>query len=178
MPQITAITLQKNKKIANLFIDGKFVTGLDLSIVVKQKLKEGTEISSNQLQKLLNTSIEEKLTSQTLNYLSYRPRSQKEIQTYLHRKLYKQAKIKNKQKLIDKVVNKLKQKNIINDEEFSQWWIEQRTKHRPKGNFAITQELRMKGIDNHIISNALKGRDEIESARESALKKQKTFKKF
>ncbi|MCL4353633.1 RecX family transcriptional regulator [Patescibacteria group bacterium] len=87
----------------------------------------------------------EKIYNISLKFLSYRPRSEKEVRNHL--------KIKNEtgNLLIDKVIQKLKEQNFINDSEFAKWWIEQRLMFKPRSSNLIKRELLQKGIDKEII---------------------------
>jgi regulatory protein len=175
MPQITQIKLQKNKKVANIFIDSHFAAGLDLLSVKKHGLKEGTYISAKQLTNLLEKSASEKLFNYAYRFLSYRPRSEKEIRTYFFGKI-KSNKVKyGNEKLVDKVILKLKSKSLINDQKFAEWWVEQRSRFRQKGKFAITNELRVKGIDSKIIGEVLLKIDEKQAASLAVKKKLKSL---
>lgn len=84
----------------------------------------------------------------TLRFLSFRPRSKKEVSDYLKRK-------KADPLLINKIINKLEEYNFINDEEFAKWWIEQRTVFKPRSSRLIKMELRQKGISNEIIESEI-----------------------
>ena len=88
----------------------------------------------------------DKFYNKALRFLSYRPRSEKEIKDYFFRK-------KVPQEIISKVIIKLKEQKFINDEEFTKWWIEQRTTVAPRSMRVIKMELKRKGIDDQIISN-------------------------
>jgi len=90
----------------------------------------------------------EKFYNSSLRFLSYRPRSEKEVRDRLIRK-------KIDSQIIEKIIAKLKEKKFLNDEEFAKWWIEQRTKVRPKAIRVITLELKQKGISNEIIESLL-----------------------
>ena len=90
----------------------------------------------------------EKFYNIALRFLSYRPRSEKEVRDRLIRK-------KIDSQIIEKIIAKLKEKKFLNDEEFAKWWIEQRTKVRPKAIRVITLELKQKGISNEIIESLL-----------------------
>jgi regulatory protein len=96
----------------------------------------------------------EKFYNSSLRFLSFRPRSEKEVRDRLKIK-YQKSNIKNLTLVIDKVIQKLKEQGFINDEEFTKWWIEQRTKVRPKAIRVITLELKQKGISNEIIESLL-----------------------
>lgn len=85
-----------------------------------------------------------KYYDKALRFLSFRPRSEKEIRDYFKKK-------KVEESLISKIINKLKDYNFLNDEEFTKWWIEQRTKFKPRSLRLIKIELRQKGISDEII---------------------------
>ena len=107
MPLITAIQLQKNGKFANLFIDGQFRLGIDLLTVTKEKLKVGKEISNQKINMLLVDSIQTKMLNACLNFLSFRPRSEKEMRIYLDKKAKKYTSIINQKPLVEEIINKL-----------------------------------------------------------------------
>lgn len=115
----------------------------------------------------MNDETVEKLRDYALKLLSFRPRSTQEIRGKL-----KQFSIKRgiKQILVDKVINDLTILNLINDEEFAKWWIEQRRTFRPKGGIVLKIELKNKGIDKEIIDKILSlGEGEKNRERENAL---------
>lgn len=87
-----------------------------------------------------------------VNYLSYRPRSEKEVRDKL--------KLKNAPpEIIEKVIETLKQQKFINDEEFARMWTSHRLKLSPKSKRVIKMELLQKGIDAEIIEKKLSGND-------------------
>ncbi len=100
-----------------------------------------------------------------LRFLSYRPRSEREIRDRLKLK-------SQNSKLIDKVIEKLKQQKFLNDEEFARGWIENRLRFKPRSLRLIKIELKQKGISPAIISNSkfLISNDE-ESARKIVQKR-------
>jgi len=90
----------------------------------------------------------EKFYNKALKFLSYRPRSEKEIRDKLKRK-------KASEKIINKIILRLKENNFINDEEFIKWWIEQRTTFKPRSFRLIKIELKQKGIDKELIEKTI-----------------------
>lgn len=119
----------------------------------------------------------DRLYTKALKYLSRRPRSEKELRDYLlkKKKWHSEQFLEIQQATIEKIVEKLKEQRFLNDEEFTQWWIEQRTRFKKKGWRAIVFELKNKGISEDIIKHQeLKvksddrelERDERELARE------------
>ena len=104
----------------------------------------------------------EKFYNVALRFLSYRPRSEKEVRDKLVRK-------KASKEIIKKVITKLKEQKFLNDEEFAKWWIEQRTSFRPRSLRLIKLELRQRGISDETVEDQIsKIKDQIGSDLERA----------
>jgi regulatory protein len=107
-----------------------------------------------------------KLLQKALKFIAIRPRSQKEIISYLQKK---SPKNQEKQKLVLEELSKL---GLVNDEAFVDWWLEQRETFRPKGKRVLKMELRFKGIENDLIERSLADKVNEEAlAKKSALPK-------
>lgn len=105
----------------------------------------------------------EKFFNQSLRFLSYRPRSEKEIIEFLKKK-------KTEEAVIKKIIKKLKELKFINDKEFVKWWIEQRIKSKkPKGMRIIKMELQQKGI-NREAQDEIIGDYDMKGLSENAVK--------
>lgn len=105
----------------------------------------------------------EKFYNRTLHFLSYRPRSEKEIKGFLE-------KIRANITISSKILQKLQQHKLIDDEKFAKWWVEQRMEFRPEGHWVLKTELRQKGISDEIIEKIL-GNEEIKILGDEGLKK-------
>lgn len=161
--QITDLASQKNNpKRFNLFLDGKFVLGLDVETVVKKDLKIGQILTEKEWEKLSSEVLEETFFANALNFLSFRPRSEKEIKDHFRKK-------KIDDKKLSELVNKLKEKGLIDEEKFCEWWVEQRQTFRPKGRRMLEQELWQKGIHRDIINKVLHKAKIAESEKEICL---------
>ena len=111
----------------------------------------------------------EKLLNKSFKFLSYRPRSEKEVRRYLVKK-------KADDLTLERIINSLKEHNFINDFDFTKWWIEQRTKFRPKAARLIKIELLQKGIDKDLIEEILQDKTiqtetDLDKAKKIAQKK-------
>jgi len=164
---VTKLEYQKNDPDrVSVYVDDKFVAGINVNDVLKLNLYKGKEISTEELQKILGESEFGKLFNLALNFLSYRPRSEWEVRQHLIAKIKSQiAKSKknliNSQislntqtsniALIDQVVEKLKQIGQVDDVVFIRWFLDQRQTFKPKGKLALVSELAQKGIDRKII---------------------------
>ena len=65
---------------------------------------------------------------------------------------------------IEQAINRLDSYGYINDAEFARIWIENRLRHRPRGRFGLSCELKQKGINEAVIEAALSGYDEHQAA--------------
>lgn len=100
----------------------------------------------------------------SLRFLSFRPRSEKEVRENL---------LKNKAStdVINQVIAKLIEQKFLNDFDFAAWWIESRLRFRPRSVRFITMELKQKGISSDIIEEVLEKQENLQvNDKESAKK--------
>jgi regulatory protein len=100
----------------------------------------------------------EKYYKASIRFLSFRPRSEKELKDYLAKKssFAKASEGQEKvqlQAVINSIIASLKRDRFLNDEEFVKWWVEQRTILKPKASRVIKFELKQKGIAKDLIDN-------------------------
>ena len=84
----------------------------------------------------------------TLHFLKFRDRSEKEIRNYLQQK-------KASPEVIEEIISYCKDHSFINDEKFAVDWVRSRSTYRLKSKKIIKMELIKKGIDPEIIEDAL-----------------------
>ena len=92
-----------------------------------------------------------KAKNAALHLLSYRSRSESEVQRRLQGRFTGEA--------IDRTLSDLRRKGLLDDAAFAKEWREQREKFRPRGPNVIRQELLRLGVDREIIRDALSGFD-------------------
>lgn len=161
---ITALEPQKRKKNRlNIFVDGEFAVGLSRDIVFKESLEVGEEISPQKLEQLIKENELDKILVKVYRFLSYRPRSEKEIRDYL-------AKKKTSPLLTSLVIRTLEEQKYLDDREFTQWWVDQRIKFRPVGERVLKAELSQKGISKEIVEEVVSCQLSVTSSRDLALK--------
>lgn len=114
----------------------------------------------------------ERAKYQAVKYLSYRPRTTYEVESYLLKKGYSEQ-------IISEVISYLKAQLYLDDDKFCQLWIEARVRLKPKGKKVLFFELKNKGIDNSIIERNINQNFtpeiELESAKNLAVKKLQQF---
>ena len=163
MATVTAIKQQKrNPQRVNIYLDGVYV--FPLAKIVAAWLKVGQELSPEKIVALRVEDEAEKAFQRSLRFLSYRPRSQAEVE----RNLYKHEVPED---LIAPVIQRLKAAKLLDDADFARRWVEDRAAFRPRGAYALRQELRQKGLAEDSIIQALEGLDETELARQAAMRK-------
>lgn len=173
MPQITAITPQKRKKRVNIFLDGQFSFGVDLETLAKTDLRVGQVLSEEKIEEIVKEAELTQVLARVLKFLSFRPRSEKEVTDWF---LRKEVGFKT-QALIRR---KLKKQKLLDDKEFSRWWLEQRILFRPQGSRLLRFELKRKGISEGTIEEVFQevkdSFSEKKLAGKAALKKLRSLK--
>jgi len=166
MPVITSIKPQKKGKRVNIYLDGKYGFGLNLQTFLKEKLKVEQDLSDDQVKSIVKRGQFQDSYDKILMYASLRPRSRREYELWL-------KKHKVHASLHDEIFKRLERLELMDDNKFAAWWIQQRQTFRPKSKRALVQELRAKGIDRNVISKALAGEeiDEKKAAEKMLAKK-------
>lgn len=101
-----------------------------------------------------------------LRYLSFRPRSEKEVIEKLKEK-------KATQEIIGRVMLQLKDHKFVEDAEFAKWFVDQRLRFKPKSLGIIKLELKQKGISPEIIQQAIENLNEDSDSPKSDLESAK-----
>lgn len=152
MSLITAIEPQKNNKRVNIYLDGKFGFGLDLENYVTSGIRLNQELSEDQIKNLIYKAEFQKTLDKLLRFATLRPRSENEINNYLKRK-------KVDGSLYGQLFDRLNRLELLDDEKFARWWLEQRLQFKNKSKRELIQELRVKGIDSEIIKKTIDDMD-------------------
>ncbi len=146
MAKITAITIQtKNKKRCNLFIDDEFYSGISLETVMQHRLKSGMDIDKSALAEIILESDKVEALSLAVDYLSSRLKTKRQVKEYLLKKGYGEQ-------VVWYCIDKLKEYNYIDDQEYSKRYIESVSK--TQGRRLIEYKLMMKGVKKEEISIA------------------------
>ena len=143
--QITGLEPQANNaERVNVYVDGRFLLGVNAVIVLRMGLRVGQELLAEQLEELRSEEAEQQAVDRALNYLSFRPRSREEVRRYLQRK-------ETPPYVIDAALERLDRLDFVNDRAFVEFWVENREKFSPRGSRALKNELRLKGVEREIV---------------------------
>jgi len=163
LKKITAIEPQKNHpNRVNVYLDGEFALGL--SKIVAAWLKVGQTLDEAKVENLQIEESREGAYQKALLYLGYRARSESEIRKNLE-------KHKILPSVIDETIQRLRDERLVNDEEFAEAWVANRSEFRPRSKRALTMELKRKGVAESAIKSAVQAVDETALAYEAAQKR-------
>jgi len=91
-----------------------------------------------------------------LRFLSYRPRTTREVEKRLEDRFTAPV--------VEKTITYLKGLKYLNDASFCAQWIDSRERRRPRGSRALRQELRRLGVEQQSVDEALEGINETANA--------------
>jgi regulatory protein len=167
--QITAIERQTKpgSKRLNVHLDGTFAFSLIEDLAVT--LRVGDYLSDVEVAALRQEDDLHHVYDAALTLLSYRPRSVAELRNRLERKGLDPS-------LVEEALGKLGKQGVVGDEEFAQFWVENRQAHSPRGGRLLRAELRFKGVEREVIDNVLPApEEEGEAAYRVALAKARSL---
>lgn len=162
--RITALEPQaRDPERVNVSIDGEFALGLHQDVALEAGLAAGVELDAAALARIVSAEERQAATATALNYLAYRPRSEGEVRARLRRGGYDDE-------VIEHVLERVRSWRYVDDEDFARRWVENRGQHRPRGARLLAQELRSKGVDPAVASEAIAdaGLDEAADALDLA----------
>lgn len=161
----------RNPNRVDVYVDLKFSFSLDVSQVVDFGIKVGLLISDSDLEKFKKASEFGKLYQRALEWVLVRPRSIKETNDYLYKKIFEKKLDKN---YIDRIIDRLKAKKYLDDFRFAEYYVENRFSKKGMSIKRLKMELLKKGVSKEIIEEVLADSDRDD---EKELKKMITKKR-
>lgn len=143
-------------------LDGTYAFTLAADLVAQERLEIGDLLDESRVEALLAADQVARATESALNFLAYRPRSEREVRDRLRRGAYEQG-------AIDAVIQKLHGWRYLDDADFARRWVEGRSAQKPRGARLLQQELRQKGIDAETAREVIAAADLDELAAAEAL---------
>ncbi|RBP36162.1 RecX family transcriptional regulator [Garciella nitratireducens] len=175
MPIVTKMIKQKkNKEYYNIYIDGEYSFSMHEELVILYEMKKGKYIDIEKMSEIIYEDNKKRAFNRALHYLSYRRRTQWEIEEYLKKKGFNE-------KIVELTIEKLKYYNLIDDEDYIKSYIAQKKSGNPIGRKKLLFDLEKKGIDNCLfdqIDQYYTQEEEYEQAKKLALKYNKKYEKI
>tara|TARA_B100000315_G_scaffold224366_1_gene229841 strand:- start:756 stop:1343 length:588 start_codon:yes stop_codon:yes gene_type:complete len=142
-------------------LNGKFAFSLEAEVAIKEELKVGQELGSAQIKALSKSDQFQRCLDGAVHYLSYRPRSEHEMRQRLLRRGFSD-------KLVEAVLNRLREQGFMDDIAFAQFWRDNRQSFSPRSQRLVKLELGRKGVAGDIIERAVSTIDDGDSAYRAA----------
>lgn len=182
---VTDIKLQvKNPNRVSIYLDGRYSFSLTVDQLASFNFKKGDDLSLEEVEAYKDESSYGKLKAVALDYLLLRTRSKKEFRDYLFRKTLSTYDKKGK-KIIrytdvqaKRVYEYFLNTKYLDDEFFAKTWVENRNLKKGVSKKKLYQELKQKGIEDHVIEQALKtsSRDDSDELKKVLAKKAERYK--
>ncbi len=159
---------KKHKNRYAVYVDDASAFEVSDEVILRFGLRSGDTLDEQQVEQILTAEAQYRAQALAINYISYRPRSTKEVINHLTKKGFARE-------LAKKVAAQLQKKNLINDSEFANMFVRDRVKRKPTGAAMLRQQLLAKGVAPNIIERALKStitdEDQQYAAEELAAKR-------
>lgn len=172
MPKITKLERQKhmNSRVS-VFVDQEYAFSLTDETVVKYGLFVGADVNNFPLEEICESDRYRQALSCAFVYLSHSAKSEKQLHDYLFKKEFDEN-------TIDRIIERLKELNYIDDFLFAQNFAEN---SMSSGVNAIRFKLKSKGISDEIINSVLEeisDDDQLSKALEIAKKQILKYSKY
>ena len=168
MGKITALKTDRVGRRIKVFVDGSLFFVADKKIIAKAGLHLGQDLSVSRIEELKRTFIFQNCLDAALHYLSYRPRSEAEIRQRLHRRGFDDD-------LINTVVDTLKERELVDDVAFAEFWKDNRLSFSPRSSKLVQHELRQKGVSAEMADEVTSELDDESSAYKAGVRKMRSL---
>jgi regulatory protein len=156
--------IQKIRRKRNRYeisVDEKAAFQVSESVLTKSGLYSGKSIDQETIDAIILADTRERAHQIAVNFISYRPRSSKEVTDKLTRKGFVAD-------LVREVVERLRELMLINDLEFARMFIRDKLRGKPMGRALLRRKLLDKGISFQATERVLKEYVTDENEQEAA----------
>ena len=140
----------------HVFIDGKHAMSVALDVAAAERLAVGQPCPPERLERLHRAQQMQTVYDSAIRFLSYRPRSAREVELRLRKKGHPPEEIAA-------VMDRLQKRGYVNDEEFARFWVGNRMSFNPRGARLLKSELRQKGVAPQVIDAVLAEQSEAQA---------------
>ena len=147
-------------------MDGLFA--FSLCEEVARNLRKGQTLLPHEIPELTGADTFQQCYQDALRFLSYKTRSASEVKNRLLRKNFKPE-------IVSQAIQQLKDRNLLNDDDFARLWKENRDVFSPRSRRMIQAELKFKGVSPEIAFKTTEGVDDLDAARRAVAKKIKVL---
>ena len=168
MPLITKIIEQKRRaNRRSVYLDGQFAFGCNLNVIAKFRLREGMELTEEQVSAIKRGEVRQECFDKAMEYLSRRLHSAAE----LHKKLMR---VEYGEDVVREVIEDLARLGYVDDERFAAARAQSAAEHKHHGRRRAMADLLRSGVKPHVAERALQEvygqADSVAMARALAIK--------
>jgi regulatory protein len=131
----------------SVFLDGIFAFGCNLNVIARFRLREGLELSPEEIEKIQQGEVRQECFDAAMRYLESRLHSRAELKRKLLRKEMGPA-------IIDGVLDDLQRMNYIDDARFAAAKAASAAKHKHHGPRRAMAELLRAGVKSDVAKKA------------------------
>jgi regulatory protein len=171
---VTRIAKRKNKR--RLFavdVDGVFAFDASDAVILKFGLRTNESIDEERIAAIKASELQTEAQLIAVNYVSYRPRSSREVSDHLMRKGYSKE-------LAGSIVHHFESVTLINNLEFARMFVRDKLRRKPTGKALLQKLLAAKGIPSPMIDQVLRENisddDQKNAARDLAARRMRSTK--
>ena len=147
---VTRIVKRKNKRrLYAVDVDGVFAFDASDAVILKFGLRVNESIDEERITAIKASELQTEAQLAAVNYVSYRPRSSREVLDHLVRKGYPKE-------LAGSIVRHFESVNLINNLEFAGMFVRDKLRRRPTGKALLQRLLAAKGIPSPMIDQVLR----------------------
>lgn len=137
----------KRKKLSALYIDGEFALKIDSETIIASPYSVGSEISDEQLKKLIESSNDKRAKEKALWLLSTRDHSKRELETKIRKTADGDS--------AKKAVERMEELGLVDDEKFARRYAEELINIKHLSVRGAKFKLTEKGIDRDLADEIL-----------------------
>mgnify|MGYP003584969031 FL=1 len=148
MAIITKVSAQKRQGRYNIFLDQEYAFSVSEKTLAEFVLLKGQELSPQKINEILDYEASAKASDLAARYLSYQPRTIKEVTDYLSQHEISRSAAK-------RAVNELTQLGYLDDAAYARLFVKNNLQVGKNGPGAVRRDLKKKGVDDDLIEAAL-----------------------
>jgi regulatory protein len=168
------LKVRRERNRFEVYLDDQAAFRVSATVLAKHGLYKGQDLQEDAVGKIVQADAQEQAHQTAVNFISYRPRSSKEVLDKLVRKGFDSD-------LAVQVVDRLRELMLINDLEFARMFVRDKLRGKPMGRALLRKKLLEKGISfqlaERILNEYITAEHEQEAARALAERKFRTSRK-
>ncbi len=133
----------------SVYVDGAFAFDASDTVLLSYGLRTEDSIDENKIAEVKASELHKEAQLSAINYVSYRPRSSREVLDHLTRKRFSRE-------LAESVVQHFESVSLINNLEFARMFVRDKLRRRPTGRSLLQKLLAAKGIPSSIVDQVLR----------------------